>query len=252
MVIVLIILLLVCIVFGGVYLYTNRETPAPAPAPVSELELEPAPVSELEPDSEPVHCEYTLGEWSECSAGCVNQSNKIYDDDGKRRARVLDYDPPSKGVRRRSMTITKEPKNGGKKCPESTSSLLRQACVGSYGVWKPWTQVQMGKCGNGQIQKKFDILYKGDDEGRSCSYQYPVENIKVACLERNSGDWRKDLRPDYGCWGKSPSDCYNFGSGYLTPGVCWPKGAENKSRRPGVEPDGKCPSGSANWDAYNP
>ena len=250
MVIVLIILLLVCIVFGGIYLYTNKETPVSEPEPALVSAPVSAPVSELEPDSEPVHCEYTLGEWSECSAGCVNQSNKMYDDDGKRRATVLDYDPPSKGVRRRSMTIIKEPKNGGKKCPESTSSLLRQACIGSYGVWKPWTQVQDGKCGNGQIQKKFDILYKGDDEGRSCSYQYPDENIKVACLASSSGGWSKDLRPDTGCWGAS--DCYNFGSGYLTPGACWPKGAVNKSRRPEAESDGKCPSGSANWDAYNP
>ena len=52
--------------------------------------------------------------------------------------------------------------------------------------------------------------------------------------------------------GAGASDCYDFGSGYLTPGACWVKGAVNKSRRPEAESDGKCPSGSANWDAYNP
>ena len=90
MVIVLIILLLVCIVFGGVYLYTNRETPVP----VSELEPAPAPVSELEP----VDCKYEWSDWLGCSTEC------------------------GPGTISRTLKIIEKPQNGGKRCPPLTET----------------------------------------------------------------------------------------------------------------------------------
>ena len=96
MVIVLIILLLVCIVFGGVYLYTNRETPAPAPAPAPAPVSASVPVSELEP--EPVDCKYEWSDWSGCSTEC------------------------GPGTISRTLKIIEKPQNGGKRCPPLTET----------------------------------------------------------------------------------------------------------------------------------